>query len=122
MALLISSFCVAYLAGIFGFIWVDLHVLDLGDPKFRTSVDIYFPLWSAFYAPAVIVSLVFLWRSRQQGWCLWRLASLYLALIFMALEISFVFDLGWIVLLLEFVILGLLFRKIQQMSVRIVYA
>ena len=85
-------------------------------------MDIYFPLWSAFYAPAVIVSLVFLWRSRQQGWCLWRLASLYLALIFMALEISFVFDLGWIVLLLEFVILGLLFRKIQQMSVRIVYA
>ena len=122
MVILIPFFCVAYLAGVFGLIWFDLHVLDLGDPKFRTSVDIYFPLWSAFYAPAVIAALAFLWRSRQQGWRLWRLAGLYLAFIFLALEISFIFDLGWIVLLLEFVILGLLFRKIQQMSVRIGYA
>ena len=122
VAILVPSFCVAYLAGVLGLIWFDLHVLDLGDPKFRTSVDIYFPLWAAFYTPAVIAAFVFLWRSRLQGWRLWRLVGLYLALILLALEVSFCFDLGWVVLLLEFVILGLLFRKTQQMSVRIGYA
>ena len=122
MAPIIPSFLFAYLAGVFGLIWFDLHILDLGDPKFQTSVDVYFPLWSAFYSPAVIAALVFLWRSRLHGRRLWQLAGLYLALILLALEISFAFDLGWIVLLLEFAMLGLLFRKIQQMTERIGYA
>ena len=122
MVLLIPSFCFAYLAGVFGFIWFDLHILDLGDPKFRTSVDVYFPLWSAFYAPIVITALVFLWRSRQQGWRLWRLASVYLALILVALETSFALDVGWTVLLLEFAALALLFHAIQHKTERISYA
>lgn len=122
MVLLIPSFCFAYLAGVFGFIWFDLHILDLGDPKFKTSVDIYFPLWSAFYAPIVITALVFLWRSRQQGWRLWRLASVYLALILVALETSFALDVGWTVLLLEFAALALLFHAIQHKTERISYA
>ncbi len=121
MAPLIPSFLASYLAGVFGLIWFDLHVLDLGDPKLRTSVDIYFPIWSAFYSPAVITALIFLWRSRQQHWRLWRLAGLYLALIFSALEISFIFDLGWIVLLLEFVMLSVLFRMIKQTSEKVRY-
>ncbi|HEY6168069.1 MAG TPA: hypothetical protein VI454_08525 [Verrucomicrobiae bacterium] len=122
MALLVPFFLVAYLAGVFGLIWFDLHVLDLGDPKFKTSVDIYFPLWSAFYSPAVIAALVFLWRSRGQGWRLWRLAGLYLTLILVALEVSFPLDTGWTVLLLEFAILGFLFWKIQNITERIGYA
>ena len=122
MILIIPPLCVAYLAGVFGLIWFDLHILDFGDPKFRTSVDIYFPLWSAFYAPVVIAALVFLWRSRQRGWRLWRLAGVYLSLILVALEISFALDIGWVVLLLEFAILVLLFRRIAQMAERIGYA
>ena len=122
MAILLPSFLVAYLAGVFCLIWFDLQVLNLGDPKFRTSVDFCFSLWSVFYAPAVVAALVFIWRSRQQGWFLWRLAGVYLALIFLALEISFVFDLGWMALVLEFVGLGLLFRIIDQLSVRVGYA
>src|SRR4051812_37705049 len=112
-------FLAAFLAGVFGLIWFDLHVLDLGDPKFRTFVGFYFWLWSVFYSPVVIVALVFLLRSQREGWRLWHLAAVYLALIFVALELSFVFDVRWIVLLLEFTILGFLFWKIQKITDRI---
>jgi hypothetical protein len=122
MALLTPFFLVAYITGVFGLIWFDLHVLGLGDPKFRASVDFYFPLWSAFYSPALITALVFLWRSQQQGWRLWRLAGMYITLILVALEISFALDTGWVVLLLELATLGLLFRKIQQVTDRLGHA
>jgi hypothetical protein len=123
MALLLAPvFLAAFVAGVFGLIWFDLHVLELGDPKFRTSVGFYFWLWSAFYSPIVIAALVFLLRSHQEGWRLWRLAAVYLALIFVALELSVVFDVRWIVLLLEFAILGFLFWKIQKITDRIGYA
>jgi len=122
MALLIPFFCVAYLAGVFGMIWFDLHVLGLGDPKFQTSVDFYFPLWSTFYTPVVVIALVFLWRSRQRGWRLWRVAGIYLLLTFIALECSFVFDIGWAVFIVEFALLTLLFYGIQKVSKRVGYA
>jgi hypothetical protein len=122
MALLTPFFLVAYITSVFELIWFDLNVLGLGDPKFRTSVDFYFPLWSAFYSPALITALVFLWRSQQQGWRLWRLAGMYITLILVALEISFALDTGWVVLLLELAILGLLFRKIQQVTDRLGHA
>ena len=111
-------FLVAYLAGVFGLIWFDLDVLALGDPKFKGSVDLYFPLWSLFYLPAVITALVFLWRSRYQGPPLARLAALYLAFIFSTLEISFVLNIHWSVLLLEFLMLGILFRQFMQNTKR----
>ena len=63
-------------------------------------------------------AIVFLWRSRQQGPSLVRLAALYLALIFFTLEISFVFNIHWSVLLLEFLMLGMLFRQIMQITKR----
>jgi hypothetical protein len=122
MARLAPFFFVSYLAGVFGLIWFDLHVLDLGDPKLRTAVDIYFPVWSASYSPAVITALVFQWRSLLRGRRLWWLAVLHLTLIFVALEVSFVLDTRWPVLLLEFLILGLLFWKIQKVSEKIRYA
>lgn len=122
MALLVPTFVVAYLAGALGLVWFDLHVLGLGDPKFGTAVDIYFPLWSAFYSPAVVAALVFLWRSRQPGLRVWRLAGLYLMLILAALEIAFVLDAGWIFLLMEFAVLGFLFWKFQTITKKIEHA
>jgi hypothetical protein len=122
MALLVPLFVVAYLIGVFGLIWFDLHILDLGDPKLKTAVDVYFPVWSAFYSPAAITALLFQWRSRLQGCRLWRLAGLYLTLIFGALEVSFILDTRWPMLLLEFVVLGFLFWKIQKVSARLGYA
>ena len=111
-------FSVAYLAGVFGLVYFDLNVLALGDPKFKGAVDLYFPLWALFYLPAAITAIVFLWRSRQQGPSLVRLAALYLALIFFTLEISFVFNIHWSVLLLEFLMLGMLFRQFMQITKR----
>src|ERR1044071_2148558 len=96
MALLVPSFVAAYLAGVLGLIWFDLHVLGLGDPKF-TSVFIYFPLWSVGLAPAVIFAVVFLWRSTLRGWHLWRLGGVYLALILVTLQISFALDIDWVI-------------------------
>lgn len=116
MARLIPSFCIAYLAGVFCLVWMDLNIFGLGDPKFRTSADIYFPLWSAIYSPTVITAFVFLWRTRLRDWRLWQLAGAYLLLILVVLEISFILDIGWVVLLVEFVIFALLFRMVAQVS------
>jgi tryptophan-rich sensory protein len=111
-------FLVAYLAGVFGLIWFNLHVLDLGDPKFRTDVGLYFSIWSALFSPVAIAAVVFLARSEQEGWRLLRSAGLYLVLIVTALEISLSFDLDLVALIPMFIILSLLFWKIQQTSDR----
>jgi hypothetical protein len=121
MPLLFLIFLVAYVSGVFSLIWFDLCVLGLGDPKFETALDLYFPLWLAFYLPAVITALVFLWRGRQLGSQLWRLAGIYLFLILAVLEASFVLDVYWLVLLLELVILVLLFRFLLQRAERITH-
>lgn len=104
----------AYLAGVLGLVCFSLMVLDLGDPLFRHAVQFYFVVWSVLFSPAVVSAYVFLLRSRLEGSRWWRLAAVYLALIFVTVEVSAIFDVNWRVLLAAFPLLLFLFWRIQR--------
>jgi len=105
-------FLAGFVASVFGLVWFDLNIMGLGDVKFKGAMELYFLLWSVFYLPAAITAIMFLRRSGLQGPALTRLAVVYLVLILLALEITFVCDLPWPIVLLEFLILGVWFHQL----------
>jgi hypothetical protein len=79
-------------------LWCWFAVFDMVDPKFRelwmkSWLEIYWPLWSVFFAPCAISALLATWLSRlTKGKVAALLLGEFLLLILAAIEIAWVLD------------------------------
>ena len=63
------AFVATYALGVGAVTFLNVAVFDMADPKFRelwikSWLEIYWPLWSAFFAPSAIFALLATWLSR----------------------------------------------------------
>jgi hypothetical protein len=116
-------FVVAYLIGVASLIWVNTAVLCLGDPKFGYGCggfDLYFMVWAVSYAPIAVTALLLTWvgRVRRHPRVRAGLLLAYLVLIMSALEWSFVNDIEWPAMLIEWGILVIAFLFLRWLALR----
>jgi hypothetical protein len=114
-------FGATYIFGVATLMWINTATLCLGDPKFGGGCggfDLYFPLWTLFYSPLVATALVLTWSGKLRRLPRIRatLVCAYLVLILSALELSFVNDLQWPVLMIEWVILSMVFFFLRSLA------
>jgi len=85
---------------------VNTAALGLGDPKFGSEGwHLYWPLWAAVFSPVVIVVILVRTVNRPIHRSSWRFYLLALVVILVAMEASFVVDLGWSAALAELTVL-----------------
>src|SRR5215831_4098327 len=78
--------------------FLNVAVFDMADPKFRelwmkSWLEIYWPLWSVFFAPSAISALLATWLSRlTKGNAAAVLLGAFLLVILAAIEIAWVLD------------------------------
>jgi hypothetical protein len=96
--------------------YANTNYLNLGDPKFgEGGWQIYWPLWSASYAPALLTGFVFIWTRHDSRGSV-ALHIKYLLLVLVVMEVSFVADIHWLVLVLEYLGLVTVFWVIRMRS------
>jgi len=72
--------------------YANTNYLNKGDPKFgKGGWEIYWPLWSAFYAPLLLIGFAFIWIRRDPRRSV-TLHLVYLLLVLVVMEVSFVVD------------------------------
>jgi hypothetical protein len=117
-AKLIAVFLLAYLGGISLLVWFNTRMLGLGDPKARASVMFDFPLFAAFYFPAMLVALWCLFKLAIENKRVGRAAAIFVFLIFAAFEATYVLDMdGWPLLIgiaMQTLILGAIFSRARR--------
>jgi hypothetical protein len=92
------AFVVTYALGVGAVTFLNVAVFDMVDPKFRelwvkSWLEIYWPLWSVFFAPSAISALLATWLSRlTKGKEAAMLLGAFLLLILTAIEIAWVLD------------------------------
>lgn len=92
------AFVATYALGVGAVTFLNVAVFDMADPKFRelwikSWLEIYWPLWSAFFAPSAIFALLATWLSRlTKGKEAAVLLGAFLLLILAAIEIAWVLD------------------------------
>jgi len=92
------AFVATYALGVGAVTFLNVAVFDMADPKFRelwikSWLEIYWPLWSAFFAPSAIFALLATWLSRlTKGKEAAVLLGTFLLLILAAMEIAWVLD------------------------------
>jgi hypothetical protein len=95
--------------------FINISVFHLADPKFGVMrveawLELYWPLWTVFFAPSAISALLACWFSRP-----WTrrdasvLLAAYLFLILVAIEIGWALDGGLFFLVGAFALLTVLF-------------
>jgi hypothetical protein len=118
---------VAYVLGVGALTLLTIVVFDMGDPKFREEwlkswLEIYWPLWTIFFAPSAICALLATWFSgateRRDAV---MMLGVFLVLILITIEIGSVLDpyigrYGFWSLLGEFAILSAIFFAIAQVA------
>ena len=84
--------------------YINTVALGLGDPSLGSSGwKVYWPVWSVFYAPAIVAALLCLLEEHSIKSLI--TLSVALLLILLALEISFYFDVSWLIIVIELVVL-----------------
>ena len=92
------AFVATYALGVGAVTFLNVTVFDMADPKFRElwmkfRLEIYWPLWSDFFAPSAISALLATWLSRlTKGKAAAVLLGAFLLLILAAIEIAWVLD------------------------------
>jgi hypothetical protein len=111
------AFIAAYVVAVGAITFVNIGVFDMADPKFRNAwveswLALYWPLWTALFAPAAISALLSCWFSRP----LTRedamaLLGVCLLLILVAIEVGWALDryAGFWFLVGEFALLTAIF-------------
>ena len=88
--------------------YLNTVVFGLGDPSLGDSGWIvYWPVWCVFYAPAIVTAQLCLVGEHSIKSL--KMLSVALLLILLVLEISFYFDISWIIIVIELVVLSGLF-------------
>jgi hypothetical protein len=91
--------------------FLNTVVLGLGDPSVGSSGwVIYWPVWSVFYLPAIIVYLLLL--SNQPVW----LHGFAMIAILFLIEISFYFDVGLHIIIVELIVISIIFFFLGRVS------
>jgi hypothetical protein len=114
-----GAFIAAYILTIGVLTFVNVVVFRFADAKFlsasfRAWWEIYWPLWTIFYAPAAIAALLAAWSSGLQGRATSLLLCLFLALIVVAMEPSYLYDAQGPQLLIELLLLAGIFVVVAQ--------
>ena len=114
-----ALFIGAYLVSVGALMWTNTVILCLGDPKFGGGCGgftLYYYVWVVFFAPLVVVALVLVRPKKTVGADRLRnlLLLIYLALIASALEVSFINDASVLILAVEWLILGIVFRLLRS--------
>jgi len=92
------AFVATYALGVGAVTFLNVTVFDMVDPKFhelrmKSWLEIYWPLWSVFFAPSAICALLATWLSRlTKGKEAAVLLGTFLLLILAAMEIAWVLD------------------------------
>jgi hypothetical protein len=98
VASLSHSFIVTYPLGVGALTFLNIGVFDIGDPKFREVwlkfwLEVYWPLWTIFFAPSAICALLASWFSGvTQRRDAVVMLGVFFALILITIEIGWVFD------------------------------
>ena len=84
--------------------YLNTVVFGLGDPSFGESGwKVYWPVWCVFYAPAIVTALLCIVDEHSIKSLI--MLSIALLLILLVLEISFYFDISWLIVVIELVVL-----------------
>jgi hypothetical protein len=92
------AFIVTYPLGVGALTLLNIGVFDMGDPKFRQEwlkswLEIYWPLWTIFFAPSAVCALLATWFSgateRRDAVLI---LGVFFVLILIAIEIEWVLD------------------------------
>src|SRR5262245_31772482 len=92
------AFIAAYALGVGALTLLNIGVFDMADPKFREKwveswLEIYWPLWTIFFAPSAICALLATWFSRATGRRdAARMLGVCFVLILVAIEIAWALD------------------------------
>jgi hypothetical protein len=115
------GFLVAYIIAAGALTYVNVVIFRLADGKFlsdplRGWLEIYWPLWTIFYAPAAVAALLAAWFSGLQGRAASWLLVFFLAVIGLTVEATYILDPrdGATWLLLETLLLASIFVVIAQ--------
>jgi hypothetical protein len=121
------AFIATYVLGVGALTLFSIGALDMVDPKFREKwvmawLEIYWPLWTVFFAPSAICALFATWFSRatERRDAATMLGS-FLALILMAIEIEWALDryigqYGFWTFVVAFAILSAIFLAIARVA------
>jgi hypothetical protein len=117
------GFLAAYVLAVGALIYVNVVVFGLGDSKFSHALvqawlEVYWPLWTIVYSPAAATALLAAWYSRLPLRNVWVLLGLFLALIAVAMEVAFVYDVHLLVIVGELTLLTVIFFLIARMCRR----
>ncbi len=94
--------------------YANTNYLNMGDEKFdEDGWILYWPLWSVVYTPPLLTGFVFIWTRRDpRGGVALHVA--YLLLVLAVMEVSFVADIHWPLLIAEYVGLAAVFWAIRS--------
>jgi hypothetical protein len=100
--------------------FINIGVFHLVDPKFREMwvkpwLELFWPLWTIFFAPSAISALLACWFSRPSTWRnATALLGVYLFLMLVAIEIAWALDVQFLFLVGEFALLSMIFLTIAH--------
>ena len=100
-------FLAAYYLGVGAMMYLNTAWFRMGDVKFGADGwELYWPLWALFYCPPALIGLIVGWRSQLPARFKTVLLWSFLVTIFAILEVSFVLDIQWQILIIEWVVLA----------------
>jgi hypothetical protein len=120
LGLAACAFLFAYILAIGALTYVNVVVFKVADVKFLTNpfrawLEIYWPIWTVFYAPAAVAALLAAWFSGLQGRALSLLLGSFLTLICIVMGPAHFFDVGGRTLLIGLFLLAIIYVAIAQM-------
>ena len=105
-----TAILVAYVLLTGGLMYANTTLFGLGDAKFGSGGwELYWPLWSAFYAPLILCALIAAGTSQMPAGRAVGLLWAFLALILAVMEVSFILDIHWTILIVEWTVLSAVF-------------
>ncbi len=111
-----AAFVLLYIFGCGALMYANTVWWGLGDIKFgEGGWELYWPLWSVFYAPIAIVAIVVAWLTRLPTYKQATLLWLFFLMTLTALEISFCLDIAAPVLIAEWVGLSVAFATVARL-------
>jgi hypothetical protein len=114
-----AIFVATYLFSVGVAMWINNPVLCVYGPSSDFGCEgfvLYFPLWALLYSPLVVLALIIAHPKKLRGEPYARgfLLSSYLVVTVIALELSFIFDVGPIILA-EWILIGGLFIFLRRL-------
>lgn len=106
-----------YLGFVTCIMYLNTTYLDLGDPEFgQNGWTVYWRVWALMYLPPFLFGVTLNWIKNEKLKDFIKCNSVLTLVLCIVAEVSFIFDISWQYLLIEYLVLGVFWCYVLKLK------